>query len=131
MSKWEAMGQMLVTNQQMDKLAASHTIFKSCGMLKGTGLSNVLHKLPTLFNYTLIPLLTDKLIGQKQLMAIHADNSQEDIPMDDDSGNVVGNTNSNNDDDDDNISLSAPNVLVDVKLARTIGEYYFLPILTY
>ena len=45
LSKWEPMGQMLVTNQWMDKLAASHMIFESCGMLKGTCLSDVLHKL--------------------------------------------------------------------------------------
>ena len=44
-SKWEAMRQMLVTNQRMNKLAASHTIFKSHGMLKGTCLSAVLDEL--------------------------------------------------------------------------------------
>ena len=80
------MGQMLVTNQWMDKLAASCTVFESCGMLKGTCLSDVLHKLRMLFNSTLTPSLTDKLIGQKQLMAIHADNSQDNIPMDDNEG---------------------------------------------
>ena len=111
-------------------------------MLKGTCLSDVFHKLCMLFNSTLTPSLTDKLIGQKQLMAIHADNSQDNIPMDDnegsddDNGSIVGNTNiNNNDDDDDNdnddVPLSAPNVLAHVKLAKTIGEYYFLPIFTY
>ena len=85
MSKWEAMG-MLVTKQWMDKLAASHTIFKSCGMLKCTCLSDVLHKLHMLFNSTLTPLLTDELIGQKQPMTICADNSQDNIPMDDNEG---------------------------------------------
>ena len=68
------MGQMLVTNQQMDKLTASCMIFESCGMLKGICLFNVLHKLCILFNSTLTPLLTDKPIGQKKLMAICADN---------------------------------------------------------
>ena len=123
----------------MDKLAALHTIFESHGMLKGTCLSDVLQKLHMLFNSTLTPLLTDKPIGQNQLMAICADNSQDNIPMDDneggddDNGSVVGNININNDDDDDDddISLSAPNVLAHVELAKTIGEYYFLPIFTY
>ena len=44
-SKWEAMCQMLVMNQRMDKLTASCTIFKSHGMLKGTCLSAVLDEL--------------------------------------------------------------------------------------
>ena len=86
---------------------------------------------------TLTPLLTDKPIGQKQLTAIRADNSQDNIPMDDnessndDNGSGVGNTNINNNNNDDDVSLSAPNVLANVKLAKTVSEYHFLPIFTY
>lgn len=50
-NKWEAMRQMLVTNQRMDKLAASRTLFKSRGLLKGTCLSDVLHKLRASLDY--------------------------------------------------------------------------------
>jgi hypothetical protein len=43
-SRFEAMGQMLVTNQRLDKLAASRVDFTSRGMLKGTCLSEMLYK---------------------------------------------------------------------------------------
>ncbi|KAG1884298.1 hypothetical protein F4604DRAFT_1878722 [Suillus subluteus] len=41
-SRYKALGQMLVTNQRLDKLAASCIDFKSCGMLNGTCLSETL-----------------------------------------------------------------------------------------
>lgn len=44
-SKFQALGQMLLTNQCIDKLAASCVDFNSCGMLVGTCLSYVLLKL--------------------------------------------------------------------------------------
>ena len=43
-SRFEAMGQMLITNQRLDKLAASCIDFASHGMLKGTCLSEMLYK---------------------------------------------------------------------------------------
>ncbi|KAF8488240.1 hypothetical protein F5888DRAFT_1623289, partial [Russula emetica] len=42
-SRFEAMGQMLVTNQRLDKLAASRVDFASRGMLKGTCSNNTLN----------------------------------------------------------------------------------------
>ncbi|KAG1745479.1 uncharacterized protein EDB91DRAFT_1236359 [Suillus paluster] len=44
-SRYKALGQMLVTNQRLDKLAAARIDFKSCGMLNGTCLSATLKKL--------------------------------------------------------------------------------------
>jgi hypothetical protein len=44
-SRNEALGQMLVTNQRLDQLAAAQTEFRSCGMLQGTCLSNTLQVL--------------------------------------------------------------------------------------
>ena len=41
-SKFQALGQMLLTNQCNDKLVASRVDFNSCGMLVGTCLSYVL-----------------------------------------------------------------------------------------
>jgi len=43
-SRFEALGQMLVTNQRLDKLAASRVDFAGRGMLKGTCLAEMLHK---------------------------------------------------------------------------------------
>lgn len=40
-NRFEALGQMLLTNQQLDKLAASHVDFASWGMLHGTCLASV------------------------------------------------------------------------------------------
>ena len=41
-SHYKALGQMLLTNQQMDKLATSCVDFTKCGMLKGTCLDSSL-----------------------------------------------------------------------------------------
>jgi hypothetical protein len=41
-SRYEALGQMLLTNQRLDKLAASRVDFEKRGMLKGTCLQTVL-----------------------------------------------------------------------------------------
>ncbi|KAG1847045.1 hypothetical protein F4604DRAFT_1884073 [Suillus subluteus] len=47
-SSWfEALNQMLLTNQRLDKLAASHINFANRGMLRGTCLSYILDKLST------------------------------------------------------------------------------------
>jgi hypothetical protein len=47
----EALGQMLVTNQRLDQLAAAHTDFANWGMLSGTCLSEVLQVLGELSSY--------------------------------------------------------------------------------
>jgi hypothetical protein len=43
-SQFEALGQMLLTNQCLDKLVLSQVDFASCGMLKGTCLAEMLYK---------------------------------------------------------------------------------------
>ena len=45
------MRQMLISNQHMDKLAASRTLFKSQGMLKGTCLLDILYQLGEQFDF--------------------------------------------------------------------------------
>jgi hypothetical protein len=44
-SKFEALGQMLLTNQRLDKMAAARVDFTNRGMLKGTCLADALSKL--------------------------------------------------------------------------------------
>jgi hypothetical protein len=44
-NRYEALGQMLLTNQRLDKLAALRVDFAQRGMLKGTCLSSVLEEL--------------------------------------------------------------------------------------
>ena len=41
-SRYEPLGQMLLTNQRLDKLAAARVDFTSCGMLDGTIISSAL-----------------------------------------------------------------------------------------
>jgi hypothetical protein len=43
--QWNALFQMLITNQQLNKLAASEAIFKSKKMLEGKVLTNMKHQL--------------------------------------------------------------------------------------
>ncbi|KAG2343792.1 hypothetical protein BDR05DRAFT_975798 [Suillus weaverae] len=63
-SQFEALNQMLLTNQCLDKLAASCIDFANCGMLRGTCLSYILDK----FAKQIYPdLLTDQ-IGEPNLM---------------------------------------------------------------
>ena len=40
-NRFDALGQMLLTNQRLDKLAAARVYYASCGMLKGTCLLSV------------------------------------------------------------------------------------------
>ncbi|KAG1846295.1 hypothetical protein F4604DRAFT_1884183 [Suillus subluteus] len=44
-SRYKALGQMLLTNQRLNKLAAARADFQARGMLKGSCLSEALHKL--------------------------------------------------------------------------------------
>lgn len=53
-NRFEALGQMLTTNQRLDKLAAARVDFQTRGMLKGTCLSNALQKLGEYIPYLFI-----------------------------------------------------------------------------
>ena len=44
-NKFNALGQMLITNQRLDKLAAARVHFANCGMLQGTCLSQAISQL--------------------------------------------------------------------------------------
>jgi hypothetical protein len=60
-NRFEALGQMLLINQRLDKLAAARTNFASCGMLKGTYLSSVWDQiLCSFFNHILIAFITNQ-----------------------------------------------------------------------
>jgi hypothetical protein len=51
-SRNEALGQMLVTNQRRDQLAAARTDFGSRGMLEGTCLNNTLQTIGRLSHFS-------------------------------------------------------------------------------
>ena len=104
---FNALGQMLVTNQRLDKLAAARVDFKTCGMLEGSVLSTS---------------CTDHLSGD------HHDHSQDHI------GSTAGNANHDNDDngndtdggDEIQMHCDGPHVLNYVRLAKTQGTATFL-----
>ena len=49
-NKYQALGQMLIINQRLDKLAVSRTDFERRGMLRGTCLSTVIEALGKVLN---------------------------------------------------------------------------------
>ena len=53
-NRYEALGQMLLTNQQLDKLAVSHVDFANHGMLEGTCLSDALKLIGRSFTLVLL-----------------------------------------------------------------------------
>ncbi|KAF8502848.1 hypothetical protein F5888DRAFT_1607397 [Russula emetica] len=93
-SRFEAMGQMLVTNQRLDKLAASRVDFASRGMLKGTCLSQMLYKFGAHNTASSNNTLNNPTAG--------------------------GNVQAQADDDDDEGDVAGPRVLANVTLAKTI-----------
>lgn len=46
-SRFDALGQMLLTNQRLDKLSAARVDFRARGMLQGTCLSDIIQQLST------------------------------------------------------------------------------------
>ena len=66
LNHYNALGQMLLTNQHLDKLAASCTDFARCGMLKGACLGKALKRLcwlpclPLYHYLTFVPILRDR-----------------------------------------------------------------------
>ncbi|KAG1858200.1 hypothetical protein F4604DRAFT_1882971 [Suillus subluteus] len=67
-SCYKALGQMLLTNQHLDKLAAVQVDFKSCGMLNGTCLSATLEKLKRKRARTLPGLSTELTIPHLSIL---------------------------------------------------------------
>ena len=62
-NRWDALGQMLITNSWLDKLAATRVGFAKCGMLEGTCLSWILIKLGMIFSIIIIFLCWLLIVG--------------------------------------------------------------------
>ena len=79
-SRFNALGQMLLINQQLDNLAPSHVDFASQGMLEGTCLSSILDQLGMSFlwlyfltNYFEITqgLVSQAMLSKRGLLSFH------------------------------------------------------------
>lgn len=91
-SRFNALGQMLLTNQRLDKLAASRVDFNDRGMLKGTVLSDAV----------------------EALRSVNEANDLEVAPL---HAQGIGDE---DDDDDDGGVVAGPTILASVDLAKTI-----------
>ncbi|KAG2100144.1 uncharacterized protein F5147DRAFT_747170 [Suillus discolor] len=113
-SRFEALSQMLLTNQRLDKLAASRVDFVDHGMLRGTCLSYILNKLGIL-NAPLEAHIEQDVPDQDEPFGRyhHATNDGEGSA---DEGE--GNTNAEPDAD----AVDGPMVLAHVDLAKTAAR---------
>ena len=122
-NRFDALGQMLLTNQRLDKLAASRADFTNRGMLKGTCLSDKLYKLGkdlhynTIFSLILMVYICSGLIDAVQIDGVAGaapDNRRHTAnpARDDDDG----------DNSDDDI-IAEPRFLATVELAKTLRTY--------
>ncbi|KAF7967364.1 hypothetical protein HWV62_34649 [Athelia sp. TMB] len=98
-NRWKALGQMLVTNQRLDKLGAMRVDFKDRGMLNGTCLSSVLVDL------------------EARLSALNDDDNPYVDAEDPPTKAAAG---IEDDDDDDDDIVPGPRVQAKVQLAATI-----------
>ena len=135
-SRFEALGQMLVTNQQLDKLAASRVDFTKRGMLKGTILENMLasHSIGLSVTSFWWCWFVEIFLGEcGELCNEEYNGSDGDGNGHDDNNN---NNNNNNDDDDDNDddsseAVAGPKVLAHVDLAKTVCKWLHYLLLPY
>jgi len=107
-SKNQALGQMLLANQRLDKLAASRVDFAERGMLVGTALSSVLTALCKCSLSTFVLPHT-----QRQHLAPEVEN-QPDAP-------VIGQR--TEDEVDNGEIVDGPTILANVQLAKTVRKW--------
>ena len=118
-NRFEALGQMLLINQRLDKLAASRTYFAARGMLEGTCLLSVrdqIHR--ALYIYTLITFITnitDTTEAESRLSV------RDEGALDGNANNTPGSKEHN--DDDDDVDVDSPRVEAHVDLAKIACKY--------
>ena len=133
-SRFEALSQMLLTNQRLDKLAASRVDFANRGMLEGTCLSSVLgHILCTSYNFirwysselTLHAIFTG--INEPELEAPHLPHQDPLIGNNNGDGDSIDGDSAGNvdedEDDDDGGDVTGPTVEAFVDLAKTACKH--------
>jgi hypothetical protein len=122
-SRWKALGQMLLTNQRLDKLAAARVDFGSRGMLDRTCLAAARLQLEQQL---------EDLAGQESHFVDDIDDGNATQPQrnqddtEDDNDNDNDNDNDDDDDDDDDESVIDDGVLASVTLSKTIRGPFFI-----
>jgi hypothetical protein len=115
-SCYKALGQMLLTNQRLDKLAASRVDFARRGMLVGTCLSYALYVFAGQFQFSFLFLIIDNS-APPEINEVASNN-----PVDHIGNDVERNI---DDDDDDGGDAPGPTVLATVELAKTLSKSLF------
>ena len=126
-SHYQALGQMLLTNQRLDKLAVARVDFQRCGMLNGTCLSYALRLIQdwvSFIAYSNLYHLTNLFYYIAQ-DPNEGDDEDEDEAIGGDRGGENNDEDHDNNDDDDNDSNDEDG---DVYLAKTIGIYICEPL---
>ena len=125
---YKALGQMLKTNQRLDKLAALRVDFTKRGMLEGTCLSHVLSGLGMLCIFSSLRLnINAILIGYDS----HASGHDDGVSNEDQEGPHHGipetqgtvNDGSNNQLPNDDGAVDGPAVSSFVEMAHTVGQF--------
>jgi hypothetical protein len=137
-SRFDALNQMLLTNQRLDKLAASRVDFTKRGMLKGTCLLSVLDQLHGAhFNHVLnlsLPGLNVAdpnpeppcpLLDERPLLQVVDDGNGNHSS--DDGGDNVGDIGEDDGDEGDGI-VAGPTVEAYVELAKTSRTFLLLDV---
>jgi hypothetical protein len=129
----EALGQILITNQRLDQLAAARTDFSQRGMLNGSCLTNILEG-RCMFSFT--GILNDVCVDIFSLKAAAATltedsdslqvNTEDNMPLDiADMDDSVPPPTSIEDEDSSGGIVSEPNVLAEVKLSSKVCKCSF------
>jgi len=77
-SRFEALSQMLLTNQRLDKLAAARVDFATCGMLAGTCLSSIWDQILVLHSMCFCYLIS---YVSRDLQEAHSDSDPDQSPL--------------------------------------------------
>jgi hypothetical protein len=110
-SRYEALGQMLLTNQRLDKLAASRVDFTKRGMLQGTCLQSILSGLRESLD-----LPCDVHHNTDHFSPIEP----PDLPDDGEATAPVQSMADDEDEDEDDGAVAGPKVMAHVDLAKTV-----------
>jgi hypothetical protein len=122
-SRYKALGQMLLTNQRLDKVAASRVDFARRGMLIGTCLSYALFAFDGKFRPFCVLLSTNHIISTEASRVVRDDEDHMNIGDEIEHNNIdAGGGRDDDDDDDEGGDVPGPTVLASVELAKTVGK---------
>jgi hypothetical protein len=122
-NRFDTLSQILLTNQHLDKLAASHVDFADHRMLQGTCLSYILEKLgmSSICSYCLIKLSLSLLTGINGSV-YDSDNRAPAVPVVAADNNDADPEKNTDNKDNDGDAIAGPTVLASVNMAKTVRE---------